>query len=127
VLSKTKAIIDEVHPMRTITVALVSALALTVPAFAQHQNPSGIGGVIQNLDRALNPNDQSNNPSDRDRYENEGRYQNQYSGSSIPPIRSRSDYDREKARLDRLQSQLNDAQRQLSREYDELDRARDVR
>lgn len=127
--------------MRILPLALVSALALaTAPAFAQSNDNSGIGGIIRNLNNALNgqnatPQDRNYNySSPNGRYSGPGYNEPNYSGSSVPPggygdnggmvFRSQADVRQEQRRLDQLQAQLNRAQQQLNQEYSEFDRAR---
>lgn len=96
--------------MRAFTIGLTAVTLLAAPALAQTQPNSGVGGTLNNLNRALNP--QSQQPA----YDDQSR---SYSGSSQNSSRrwsTTADRQREERRLNDLQRQINDAQRQLNEE-----------
>lgn len=111
--------------MRLSYAALVLAgILAAAPAIAQdersgNQNDrSGVGGVIRNLDNAINHNDRD--ARDRD-----------YSGSSVPPRSYEDSHERQlnerQRQLDDQHDRLNERQRELDshRDYERHDRDRD--
>jgi hypothetical protein len=97
---------------------LASGLVLAaMPALAQSDS-NGVGGIIRNLDNALNnrnaPSRTYSGPTDN--YSSRDYGSDRYSGSSVPPSGYGSPQ-AEQRRLDELQAQINHAQQQLNQQY----------
>lgn len=111
--------------MRRIALAAAGLLALSSPVLAQAQNNNGLGGALDQLNRAVNPDAY---PADRDANRDGNRDARRYEGTSdesrtanAGPYRRSSDRDL-RDQYDRMIAEQRQMQRDRRAMEEEMDR-----